>query len=173
MSANKRPVSRIDSKDTHGYFARVYRSQWSKGRMFSDAVWGGAEKAERAALTWQRKVDALLPVIPPKPILKVAKFKLRKNGSGRYYDAYLPMPGKGKPKQTKLYFSDINDMEKQAGIAYDLVTKQNAMLVSAHRLSMAAWKKECEKTLAYIDAIWSKVSEVSYQKLFVKLKDAA
>src|SRR6266498_1796640 len=146
----RRPVSRIDSDDTHGFLARVYRIGWSRGKMFSDSVYGGRDIAECTAWDWQKRVDKLLPVIPPKPKKKVAKFRLRKNMKGRDYDVYLPMPGRGKPKQKSLHFSDIKNMEARAAEAYQLVTQRNALLDASYRLAYAAWKKEHDRIMQKI-----------------------
>jgi hypothetical protein len=165
---SKRPVSRIDTDDTHGFLARVYRARvyrdegkWSKGKMFSDGVYGGRDIAERAAWDWQKRVDRALPVIRPKPVLKVASFSMRKDSRGRYYAVYLPQPGRAKHKVRCLYFNNIQMMESKAKIANKLVSKQNAILEVSYRLALAAWKKEREKTLAEIDAMWLMVKERS------------
>ena len=124
--------------------------------MFSDGVYGSADKAERAAWAWQRRVNRCLPIIPPKPVLKVARFKLRKDKRGRHYDVYLPLPGYGlKPESRRLGFKKIENMEKQARKAYELVTARNAQLVEAHRLSLVAWKRERDRMMEQILQMWS------------------
>jgi hypothetical protein len=157
---DKKPVSRIDNSDTHGWFARVYRDNWVRGRMFSDGVWGGRYQAEGAAWSWVRHVDRLLPRIPRKPVLKIAKFTLRKDSKGRYYDVYLPLPGRGvKPESRKFHFKKIERMELQAAKAHALVVARNVELVAAHRLSLAGWKRERDKTMIEILKMWTKIKK--------------
>ena len=150
----KKPVSRIDSKRTHGWFARVYRAEWVGNKSFADLSYGGREVAESAAWQWVRWVDERLPVIPPKPVLKQAKFRMRKNGHGRYYDVYLPSPGKGKPQFRRLYFNVLADMQKQGENAYRLVEEQNVRLLEAYQLSYVAWKHTHDRTMQEILRMW-------------------
>lgn len=42
-------ISRIDSRNTHGWFVRVYRDGQVHSKMFSDGVHGGGEAALKAA----------------------------------------------------------------------------------------------------------------------------
>lgn len=151
----RNPVSRVDSKRTHGFYARVYRGAWVGLKSFADRRCGGRDVAERAAWSWQRRVDRCLPVIPRKPVLKVARFTLRKDKRGRHYDVYLPLPGRGvKPESRQLRFKKIENMEKQARKARELVMTRNAQLVQAHRLSMAAWKRERDRIMQEILRMW-------------------
>ncbi len=154
MAKGRRPVSRVDSHNTHGWFARVYRGSWVGSRSFADRQYGSRSDAEAAANKWVRLADERLPIIPPKPVLKVAKFKLRKYHGDRYYDVYLPMPRKGKPKLKKLYCNDIRDMDRQGLEAYRLVTQRNAVLEQAHRLAFAAWKRERDRIMQEIARMW-------------------
>lgn len=156
---SRKPVSRIDSDDTHGCFARVYRVGWSRGKMFSDSVCGGRAEAERNAWTWQKRVDAQLPKTPRKPVLKKATFRLRKGPGGRYYDVYLPMPGRAKPKSLQLFCNDLRNLERQGEKAYKLVKARNALLEASYRLAYAAWKREHARRIAQIEAMWKKVKE--------------
>lgn len=153
----KKPVSRIDSKRTHGWFARVYRAEWVGNKSFSDLRYGGRAVAEAAAWKWVRLVDNRLPVIPPKPVLKKATFRLRKNERDRYYDVYLPRPGKGKPQFRRLYFNVLADMQKQGENAHRLVEEQNARLLEAYQLSYVAWKRAHDRIMQEILRMWEKV----------------
>jgi hypothetical protein len=106
MNKERKSISRIDHKRTHGYLARVYRAEWVGSKSFADLQYSGQEVAEKAAWKWVKFADARLPKIPPKPVLKVAKFRLRKDGRGRHYEVYLPQPGKGKHEVKRLRFLD-------------------------------------------------------------------
>jgi hypothetical protein len=152
----KKPVSRIDSKRTHGWFARVYRAKWVGNKSFADLSYGGREVAESAAWKWVRWVEKRLPVIPPKPVLKKATFRMRKNEHDRYYDVYLPSPGKGKPQFRRLYFNVLADMQTQGENAYRLVQEQNVRLLEAYQLSYVAWKRAHDRIMQEILSMWEK-----------------
>ncbi len=47
-------ISRIDTADTHGYYARVYHNCRTYSKLFSDRVWGGKRKAMDAAIQWRQ-----------------------------------------------------------------------------------------------------------------------
>lgn len=150
-------VSRVDSNRTHGFFARIYRGEWVGPKSFADQTYGGRENAEAAAWRWWRFAEDRLPVIPPKPVLKKATFRIRKGRRGRYYEVYLPRPGKGKPQSLELYFNVIDDMEKQAKRARQMVERRNAQLLSAYQLAFAAWKRERERIMKQILSLWTEV----------------
>lgn len=49
-------VSRIDSKNTHGWFVRVYRNGKTHSKLFSDSKFGGREDGLRAAVEYRREL---------------------------------------------------------------------------------------------------------------------
>ena len=54
MIKNKeKRISRIDTKDTHGYNARVYLKGKMYSKLFSDAKWDGPEIARDEAIFWR------------------------------------------------------------------------------------------------------------------------
>jgi len=80
MKAKKRnPVSRVDSNNTHGWFARVYRAAWVGSRSFADRGYGGSAGAETAAKMWVKAADTQLPIIPSKPVRRIAKVHVRED----------------------------------------------------------------------------------------------
>jgi hypothetical protein len=160
-------ISRIDNDrtNTHMFFARVYRYKWVGPRSFSDSVYGSRQAAERAAWTWWKIAEASLPLIPPKPVLRKATWKLRKDSSGTYYYVYLPLPAQRKRRgvgrvdfeEKSLYFQDSKTKDKQAGKAIDLVDKRNALLGQSYRLSLAAWVSDWKKKMQIIQKRWTKL----------------
>lgn len=52
-------ISRIDTKDTHGWNARVYYKGKSYSKLFSDNLWDGKEIALDEAIYWrdQKEVE--------------------------------------------------------------------------------------------------------------------
>ena len=54
-------ISRIDSNHTHGWFVRVFRSGQTHSKMFSDGVYGGQEKALKAAIKYKDEYERKHP----------------------------------------------------------------------------------------------------------------
>lgn len=149
----KKPVSRAGNS----WFARVYRAKWIGPRSFADRNYGSTEAAEAAAWKWVKRVDQRLPLMPSKPVLKKASFRMRNNRHGRYYDVYLPRPGKGKPQFRRLYFNLLDAMPKQGEKAHQLVEERNAQLLEAYQLSYAAWTRQCERIMQEVLKIWKEL----------------
>ncbi len=53
-------ISRIDSKDTHGWNARVYFKGKSYSKLFSDNLWDGREVALDEAIYWRDQKEKQL-----------------------------------------------------------------------------------------------------------------
>jgi hypothetical protein len=53
MKNKEKGISRIDTKDTHGYNARVYLKGKMYSKLFSDAKWDGPDKAKGEAIFWR------------------------------------------------------------------------------------------------------------------------
>lgn len=51
-------VSRIDSKNTHGWFVRVYNRDVTHSKLFSDKKYGGREEALHLALEYRDELEA-------------------------------------------------------------------------------------------------------------------
>ncbi len=49
----QRGLSRIDSKDTHGWFVRVYNESVTYSKLFSDRKFGGVERAYHQAIAFR------------------------------------------------------------------------------------------------------------------------
>jgi hypothetical protein len=60
-----RGISRIDTKNTHGWLMRLSHARKTYSKLFSDGVYGGAKKSLKAAQKYQKKLakelDAPLP----------------------------------------------------------------------------------------------------------------
>ena len=56
-------ISRIDSRDTHGWFVRKYRDGKTYSRFFSDSRYNSKTKALQAAQEYRAKLDEKYP--PP------------------------------------------------------------------------------------------------------------
>ncbi len=54
-------ISRIDSRNTHGWFVRVFRNGQTHSKMFSDGVHGGREKALKIAKKYKDEYEEKNP----------------------------------------------------------------------------------------------------------------
>ena len=61
--AKMKGISRIDSRDTHGWFVRKYRDGKTYSRFFSDSRYNSKAKALTAAKEYRAKLDEKFP--PP------------------------------------------------------------------------------------------------------------
>lgn len=140
----RHPASRIDHHNTHGWYARVYRSgDWEGRRLFSDNTYGGKDEAQQAALRWAAYIDATLMEIPPKPVLKVATLTPYEGAKGfgqRYYQLYLPHVGDDEWDIEKLYFNkDLDLQKKHYAEGSKRVQQRNEELMDAHRKALVEW----------------------------------
>lgn len=56
-----RGISRIDSRNTHGWFVRVYRDGHIHSKMFSDGLHGGRQEALEASVRYHREYESKHP----------------------------------------------------------------------------------------------------------------
>lgn len=76
-----RGITRIDSHDTHGWFVRAYKAGKTTSKLFSDAVYGGKNKALKEAkdfremLVKQLSVEKKVPVQAPSKVAAAAPKK--------------------------------------------------------------------------------------------------
>ncbi len=54
----ERGISRIDSRDTHGWFVRVYNESVTYSKLFSDKKWRGEDNAFEAAVAFRNELYA-------------------------------------------------------------------------------------------------------------------
>src|SRR5919108_5518597 len=155
------PVSRIDSGRTHGWLARVYRAEWSRGKSFADRQYGGRSEAESAAYRWVQYADARLPVIPSKPDLHKATVTQRKDPVKHleYFDVYTTKHTDNltswsqkfyfrTPQDAKIFRSPrgiekidlvTDDKEAARQKANKLADEINARLQAEYREALVAW----------------------------------
>lgn len=166
IKRGRRPISRVDSGNTHGYFARVYRDDWVGNRSFADRRYGGKEKAKAAARRWVTLAEAALPIIPARPVMREATVTVyqdeRRPKHLRYYQVYLPQSNEpnGEWKTEKLYFTTLDGQAKQREKAQDLVNQQNARLKLMYRNSLIFWKMERDQIIFEIERIWPEVKKM-------------
>ena len=55
-SSGYRGVSRLDSKDTHGWFVRIYNDSETYSRLFSDKKFDGREESLQKALKFRNEL---------------------------------------------------------------------------------------------------------------------
>jgi len=174
------PVSRVDSGNTHGFFARVYRAEWVGPRSFADRQYGGREEAEAAALEWVKIADTRLPVIPSKPVLMKATVHLRtdpKEPTRKYYDVYTPkLMGDETTWSTKFYFNSpaqrkmyrrisgveaidltTNEQAVARQQAYALKDETNARLQAKYKEALIIWYVEHDRIMQEIGAMWDEI----------------
>lgn len=156
---NRKPVSRVDSNNTHGWFARVYRAEWVGPRSFTDRQYGGRKKAEIAANQWVEIAEERLPVIRPMPILKKASVHVREDKkSGRsYFDVYIPSVVDKTWTTKKYYFETPDDERKQRVIANNIVANQNILLVEAYNKALAKWTRDYDRIMREILSMWNEI----------------
>lgn len=59
-----RGITRIDSHDTHGWFVRAYKAGKTTSKLFSDAVYGGKNKALKEAMDFRESLVKRLTEAP-------------------------------------------------------------------------------------------------------------
>ena len=72
-------ISRIDSKDTHGWFVRVYNDSITYSKLFSDRKWGGREVALNKAISFRD--DLIKEIGKTYPARRIVR-KDKRNKSG-------------------------------------------------------------------------------------------
>lgn len=154
----RKPVSRVDSKNTHGWFARVYRAEWVGNRSFADRKYGSKDIAQVVAYEWVRIANDSLPVIPPKPVLRKAtlhiRFEEQLQSKLWYVEVYIP-PLNGETTWTeKLYFHNLLEKEKQKAKATNRLLEYNMLAEQRHKVDLALWYVEHDKMMAIILELW-------------------
>jgi len=174
----RKPISRVDSGSTHGWFARVYRAEWVGPRSFADAQYGGREKAEAAAWKWVRMADEQLPMIPPKPVLRKATITLRSEnklqGVLHYWDVYLPPLDDETTWSQKFFFHMLDEKEKQKAKADSIADERNQVLQKIHAGELAVWYMEHDRLMEQILSMWNEVKKLSTEatESLVSARDA-
>ena len=159
---SKKPVSRVENS----WFARVYRAEWVGPKSFADRNYGGREQAEAAAWKWVKYVDAVLPVIPQKPVRRRAKVHVREDPKSldmKYFDVYLPPLAGEKTWSKKLYFNkrDPEEREAQRDEANRLEEVRNRELDAIYVSDMAKWQLAHAKLMRQILKMWTEVKGVN------------
>lgn len=153
-----KPVSRVENS----WFARVYRVEWIGSRSFADRNYGGREQAESAAWKWWKYADAVLPVIPSKPVRRRAKVHVYEDPESldmKFFDAYLPPLAGEKTWSKKLYFNkrDPEEREAQREEANRLVEVRNRELDAIYASEMAKWQLAHAELMRKILKMWPNV----------------
>ena len=120
-------ISRIDSRQTHGWFVRVYREGNIHSKMFSDGVHGGREKALEIAQKYKEEYEHDHPPSLINQRLRLKPLKSNKTGvpgvsetfgwrQGNRNDkmpcfcvSWVPTPYK--PRSKQFYFATYGDRE--------------------------------------------------------------
>jgi hypothetical protein len=160
MDKERKPISRIDHKGTHGYFARIYRAEWVGSRSFADGQYDGSASALAAARWWVEYAENRLPIIHPKPALKKATAHVRTDAKGsglRYYDVYLPSAVDDSWTTQKFYFKTLDEQSISREKATMDVNYQNKLLAMAYREQLAAWYVEHDRIMLVIVLLWNDI----------------
>lgn len=91
-------ISRIDTKDTHGWFLRIYRTSETFSRFFSDSRYQGKQEALEAAKAFKSKLEKKYP---SSSIAKGFRDKPQKNSSTGVVgvsETYIRSRGRGQRK---------------------------------------------------------------------------
>jgi hypothetical protein len=170
MEMSRKPVSRVDSSNTHGYFARIYRvdipRQWVGSRSFSDRIYGGAESAEGAAWQWVQIAEERLPIIPPKPVIRKATVHVRDepdNLDMQYFDVYLP-PIYGEKIWSKKFYFNERDPEERAAMeeeAAKLVARRNRECQALYAGQREKWQIEHARLKRELLRLWEEVKSLA------------
>ena len=120
-------ISRIDSRQTHGWFVRVYRDGKTHSKMFSDGVHGDREKALEIARKYKDEYEEKHPPSLINQRLRLKPLKNNKTGIpgisetfGRaqgnrgkkmpcFCVSWVPTPYK--PRSKKFFFSKYGNRE--------------------------------------------------------------
>ena len=120
-------ISRIDSRNTHCWFVRVYRDGRVHSKTFSDGVFGGKEKALEAAKAYKEEYEQANPPSYEYKRLRTRPPSNNKTGVVGVSETYgrshsnrgekMPcfsvtwVPTPKKPRSKKFFFSKYGDRE--------------------------------------------------------------
>jgi len=155
----------VDSGNTHGYFARIYRDGWVGSKSFADKKYGGRKQAVKAAWDWWELAEVRLPKIPEKPVLRTATVYEREEKRRAelwYFDVYTPPTENEDTWSTKFYFgpnSGRTREDAQAG-ANQLAEERNLFLRNTFRNDLADWEENRDLIMGKVLELWPEVKDL-------------
>ena len=152
-------ISRIDSRNTHCWFVRVYRDGQVHSKTFSDGVFGGKEKALEAAQSYRDEYERSHPPSHESKRLKTKPPSNNKTGVvgvsetyGRSHSnrgAKMPcfsvtwVPTPNKPRCKKFFFSKYGGRELAFKAAVEFrKEKEHEMIKSLYEENVPEEKQE-------------------------------
>ena len=174
-------ISRMDSRNTHGWFVRVYRDGKVHSKMFSDGVHGGREKALEIALKYKEEYERKHPPSAINQRLRLKPLKNNKTGVSGISETFgraqgnrgkkMPcfcvswVPAPYKPRSKKFYFSKYGDRESAFEAALEFRKEKEQEIMKSLNGGNNSHKEKMDPLIQMLENLKSKPLRSKWEKL--------